>query len=138
MVYKFLEKKAPGRTVKHENISNKDLAEELHKPIIRTFKKRKVHSPFINNVWGADLADIQLINKFNKGIRFWLFIIDICSKYAWVIYLKDKKGITITNAFQRILKELNRKPSKIWIVKVSEFYNTSMKSCLEKGAVEIH
>ena len=55
------------------------------------FEKRKVNSPFIDNIWVADLADMQLINKFNKGFRFLLCVIDIYSKYAWVIPLKDKK-----------------------------------------------
>ena len=71
--------------------SNKELAEELQKPVTRKFNKRKVHSPFIDNIWGYDLADMQLISKFNKGFRFLLCIIDIYSKYAWVILLKDKK-----------------------------------------------
>ena len=70
---------------------------------------------------------MQLTSKFNKGIPFLLCVIDIFSKYAWVIPLKDKKAITITNAFQKILKESNRKP-KIWVNKGSEFYNWSMKS----------
>ena len=85
----------------------KELGEELHKPIIRKFNKRKVHSPFIENIWVLDLADTELINKFNKGVRFLLCVIDIYSKYAWVIPLKDKKGIIITNAFQKILDESN-------------------------------
>ena len=108
-------------------MSNKELAEELHKPIIRKYRKRKVYSPFIDNIWGADLADMQLLSKFNKGIRFLLCVIDIFSKYAWVIPLKDKKGITITNAFQKILDESNRKPNKIWVDKGSEFYSRSVK-----------
>ena len=75
---------------------------------------------------------MQLISKSNKGFRFLLCVIDIYSKYACVIPLKDKKGITITNAFQKILKESNRKPNKIWVDKGIEFYNRSMKSWLEK------
>ena len=71
---------------------------------------------------------MQLMSKSNKGFRFLLCVIDIYSKYACVIPLKDKKGITITNAFQKILKESNRKPNKIWVDKGSEFYNKSMKS----------
>ena len=67
MVSKCFDKKTSGSGIKNENISNKELAEELHKPIIRKFKKRKVHSPFIDNIWGADVADIQLITKFNDG-----------------------------------------------------------------------
>ena len=58
MAYKFFDKKTSGSGIKNENISNKELAEELHKPIIRNFNKRKVHSPFIENIWGADLADM--------------------------------------------------------------------------------
>ena len=71
---------------------------------------------------------MQLISKFNKGFRFLLCVIDIVSKYAWVFPLKDKKGITITNAFQKILKESNRKPNKMWVDKESEFYNSSLKN----------
>ena len=66
---------------------------------------------------------MQLINKFNKGFRFLLCVIDIYSKYAWVILLKNKNCITITNAFQKLLKESNRKPNKIWVDKGSAFYN---------------
>ena len=92
MAYKFCDKKTSGGTVKNENISNKELAEELHKPNIRKFDKRKAHSPFIDNIWGADLAAyMQLISKFNKWFRFLLCVIDIYSKYAWDIPLKVKK-----------------------------------------------
>ena len=101
VVYNLFDKKNSGGTVKNEVISNKELPKELHKPIIGTFNKRKVHSPFIDNIWGADLADMQLISKFNKGLRSLLCVTDFYSKYAWVIPLKDKKGITITNAFQK-------------------------------------
>ena len=150
MVYKFFDKKSTslprsetlatrdkfafGGAIKNENMSNKELAEELQKPIIKKFKKRKVHSSFIDNIWGADLADMQLISKFNKGIRFLLCVIDVFSKYAWTIPLKDKKGIIITNAFQKVLDESNRKPNNIWVDKGSEFYNRSMKSRFEKNA----
>ena len=126
MVYRFFYKKASGGTIKNENISNKELAEELHKPIIKKFKKRRVQSPFIDNIWGDSLADMQLISKFNKGISFLLCATEIFSKYAWVILLKDKKSITITNTFQKILDESNRKPNKILVDKGSEFYNRSM------------
>ena len=70
-------------------MSNKELADEFHKPIIRKFKKR--HLTFIDEIWGADLADMQLISKFNKGLRFLLCVIDYYSKYVWVIALKKKK-----------------------------------------------
>ena len=77
IVHKFFDKKTSGRRVKTKNISNKELDEELHKPIIKKFEKRKVQLPFIDNIWSADLADMQLIYKFNKGTRFLLCIIDI-------------------------------------------------------------
>ena len=74
---------------------------------------------------------MKLISKFNKGFRFLLRAIDIYSKYAWIILLKDKKGTTITDGFQKLLDESNHKLSKIWIDKGSEFYNRSMKSILQ-------
>ena len=89
--------------------------------LLEQFKKRKVYSSFTDTIWGVDLPDIQLLSKFNKGVRFLLCVTDIFSKYAWVVHLKDKKGISIVNAFQKILKESNRKPNKIWVDKGSEF-----------------
>ena len=77
MYYKFFDKKTSGSGIKNENISNKELAKELYKPIIRKFKKRKVHSSFMENIWGANLAIMQLISKFNKGIHFLVCVIDI-------------------------------------------------------------
>ena len=82
---------------------------------------------------------MQLISKFNKRIRFLLCVIDIRSKYTWVTPLKDKKGITITNAFQKLLDKSKRQPNETWVDKGSEFYNRSMKSWLEKkNAIEIY
>ena len=134
MVYKFFEKKSKGSDAKHVNIKltpqNQQLAEEFHKPIIRKFEKRKVYATFKDNIWGADLADMQLLSKYNKGIRFLLCVIDIFSKYAWVVPIKDKKGVSIATAFQSILKQSNRKPNKIWVDKGSEFYNASFKKWL--------
>ena len=92
MVYKFFNKKALGTGFKSENISKKELARELHKPIIRKLEKRKLHSQslFINDIWDADLTDMKLISKFSKRICPSLCVIDIFSKYAWAIPLKDK------------------------------------------------
>ena len=64
---------------------------------------------------------MQLISTFNKGFRFLLCVIDVFSKYSWVVPLKDRKGVSIVDAFQKILKESNRKPNKIWVDKASEF-----------------
>ena len=123
MVYKFFDKKSTGSgfpsssaslIVNNDTKQNLQLAEELHKPIIKKIKKRKVYSGFKDNIWGADLADMQLISKFNKGFRFLLcVVIDIISKYAWVVPLKDKKGFSTVNTFQKILKEPDRRPNKM-------------------------
>ena len=74
---------------------------------------------------------MQLINKFNKGFRILLYLIEIYSKYAWVLNSKNKKGIAITEAFQKNLDESKRKPNKIWVDKCSEFYKISMKSSMK-------
>ena len=97
-----------------------------------------MHLPFIDNIWGADLVDMQLISKSNKRFRFLVCVIDIFSKYAWVNPLKDEKGIRITNDFQKILKESNRKSNKIWVDKGSEFYNRSMKTWFEKNDIYMY
>ena len=92
MVYKFFDKKSACSGVANNEIKQDlQLAEELHKPIIRNFKKRTVSSGFKANIWGADLSDMQLISKFTKGFRFLLCVINIFGKYAWVVPLKDKK-----------------------------------------------
>ena len=80
---------------------------------------------------------MQLISKFNKIIRFFLCVFDIFSKYPWITPLKDKKRITITNAFQKILDESNLKRNKICVDKVSEFYNRSVKSFLQNNNIEM-
>ena len=74
---------------------------------------------------------MQLISKFNKEFRFLLCVFDIYSKYAWVVPLKVKKGVSIVNAFQSILKESNRKPNKIWVDKGSEFYNSQKDNSIK-------
>ena len=83
--------------------------------LLQKFEKRKVYSSFRDNTCGADLADVQLLSKYNKGYRFLLCVIDIFSKYAWVIPLEDKKGISIANGFQKIIDGSKRKPNKIWV-----------------------
>ena len=108
VVYKFFDEETSGSGLKNENISKKELVKVLHKSIIRYFQKWKVHSSYIDNIWGADLVDLQLVSRFNKGICvlscYWYL-----SKYASTNPLKDRKGITITNTFQKILDKSNRK-----------------------------
>ena len=111
MVYKYFDKKSTGSGIASSSI----LADELHKPIIKKFNKRKVYSQFKDNIWGVDLADMQSLSRENKGIKYLLCAIDLYSKYVFVIPLKDKKGISIVNPFDKIIKQSNRKPIKIWV-----------------------
>ena len=100
-----------------------------NKELLKNYTNQlSVHSSLIDNICGTDPADMQLLSKLNKGTRVLICVIDVISIYAWVIPLKDKKSITIADAFQKLLKESNRKPNKIWVDKGSEFYNRSMKS----------
>ena len=145
MVYKFFDKRAQGSSrplssasLITNNKENIQLAKELHKPIIRNLKERKVYSSFRDNVWGPDLADTQLSSKFNKRFRFLLCVIDVYSKYGWVVPLKDKKGVSTVNAFQKILNDSGRKRNKIWVDKGSEFYNNSFKKWLKDSDIEMY
>ena len=130
MVYKFFDKKSSGSGISNE--PDYQLANEIHKPIIRRFKKRNVYSSFRDNIWGVHLADMQLLSKYNKGIKYLLHAIDLFSKYAWVVPIKDKKGTSIVNAFKKILNNSNRKPNKVWTDQGSKFYNNSFKDFLKK------
>ena len=111
------------------------LANELHKPVTKKFNKRKVYSQFKDNIWGVDLADMQSLSKKNKGIKYLLCAIDLYSKYAFIVPLKDKKGISVTNGFNKIIKQSGRKPNKIWVDQGSEFYNHVFKRCLSRNNV---
>ena len=127
MVYKCFDKKSTGSGIVNNNNNNiiikqnLQLAEELRKPIIRKSKKRKVYSGFRDNVWGADLADIQLISKFNEGFRFLLCVIDIFSKYAWVVPLKDKKVLVLLMLFKKYRKNLIKNLIKYGLIKEMNF-----------------
>ena len=95
MVYKFFNERS--KKVLGSGIENKLLAEELHKPINKKVKRRKVYSSFKDNIWGVDLPDMSLISKFNKGVKHLLYVIDLFSRFAWVVGLKDKKGKSLSD-----------------------------------------
>ena len=136
MVYKFFDKKSVGSGINMIKSSSSILADEIHKPIIKKFeKRRKVYSQFKDNIWGVDLADMQSLRRKNKGIKYLLCVIDLYSKYAFVIPLKDKKGISILNAFDKIIKQYNRKPNKIWVDQGGEFYNYVFKKWLSDNDI---
>ena len=103
MVFKFFDSEvySPDKNTVGSGVNeNIKLANELHKPIIRKFNKRKLYSSFKDNIWSADLADMQLLSKFNKGIKYLLCVIDLFSKYAFVVPLKDKKGLVLLMHFR--------------------------------------
>ena len=139
MIYKFFDSKvAPldKKTMSGKGIkNNKILAEEMHKPVIKKFGKRKVYSQFKDNIWGVDLAGMQSLSRKNKGITYLLRAIDLFSKYAFVIPLKDKNGISIVNVFNKIIKQSNRKPNKIWVDQGSEFYHRVFKKWLSDNDI---
>ena len=111
------------------------MADELHKPVIKEFNKRKVYSQFKYDIWGVDLADMQSLSKKNKVIKYLSCAIDLYSKYAFVIPLEDKKGISVTNGFNKIIKQSNRKPNKIWVDQGGEFYNNVFKKWLSDNDI---
>ena len=135
MVYNFFDKNSIGSGVA-TSIANKSatklnyqLANELHRQINKKFKRRKVYPSFKDKIWGVDLADMQSLSKYNKGIKYVLFAIDLFSKYAWVVPLKDKREISVVNVFQKIISK-GRKPNKIWVyglIKVVSFTKSFLK-----------
>ena len=140
MIYNFFNErtKGSGINLQESSLNNEVLAEGFHKPTIKNFKRRKVYSTFKDNIWGVNLADMQLISKYNKGIRYLLCVIDLFSRYASVIPLKNKNGDSIVEGFKKILNDSNRKPNKIWLDHGSEFYNNKFKSFLKENDIEIY
>ena len=111
MIYKFFDNKSNGKGVTTE--PNYHFTNELHWQVIKKFMRRQVYSSFRDNIWGVDLADMQPLSKYNKEIKYLLCAIDLFSKYAWVAPLKDKRGTSIVDAFQKIFSK-GHKPNKIW------------------------
>ena len=112
MVFKVFDKKPNGSCVTAE--PNYQHANELHRQIIEKFQRRNFYSYFRENIWGIDLADMQSLSKHNKGIKHLLWRIDMFSKHGLVVPLKDRRGISIINKFQKIISK-ERKPNNPWI-----------------------
>ena len=94
---------------------NEQLAEPLHKPVLKKFKRRKIYARFKDSIQAADLAEMESLSSNSKNIKYLLCAIDVYTKYAWVKHLKDKKGKTVLNAFMEIVNEFNRKPNRLWV-----------------------
>ena len=135
MAYSFFDKESSESSVNAE--PNYQLANELHKQIIRKYNKRKVCSSFRDNIWGVELTDIESLSKYNKEIKYLSCAIDLFSKYKWILSLKDKRGISIVNAFQKIISE-GRKPNKIWVDQGGQFYNNLFKRFLKINRIEMY
>ena len=101
----------------------------------RKFQRRKVEVYGVDDIWGADLVDMQEWSRNNKGYKYMLNVIDVYSKYAWSVPLKDKKGDTTTEAFKYIVKNSNRIPKHIWVDKGKEFYNKIMDEWLKENNI---
>ena len=117
---------------------SQQLAEELHKPITRNFRKRRVISHGIDKIWAADLVEIQKFSKWNKGIRYLLMIIYVFSKYGWIASLKDKKTESVSSVFDEIFKKSKRKPEMLWTDKGSEFVSKHFKEFLKKNKIKLY
>ena len=117
---------------------SQQLAEELHKPITRNFRKRRVISRGVDEIWDADLVEMQKYSKWNKGFNYLLMVIDIFSKYGWIVALKDKKTESVSLAFVHIFKKSKRKPEKLWTDKGSEFISKHFKDFLKKNNIMLY
>ena len=115
---------------------NKILSEELHKPKRKNYNRRKIIVNHINEIFAADLVEMQKFAKLNKGYRYLLTCIDIFSKFSWVIPLKDKKGITIKNALEKIFNE--RKSKFLWTDNGKEFYNKEVQDLLNENNIKLY
>ncbi len=110
------------------------LADELHKPIFTKFQRRKVYSKEVDYIWSADL--IELNN--DKGYKYALTVIDLRSRYAWVVPLKNKTGNTLMLAFQQIFNKSKRKPKKLWTDEGREFYNKTFMNFLKNNSITLY
>ena len=113
------------------------LADELHKPIRRKFKTRRVIANHIDEIWCSDIVEMQKFSRWNAGYRYLLMVLDVFSKYGWIIPLKDKKGETVAEALKTILKE-GRKPEYLWTDKGKEYYNKHVKELLDKNKITLY
>ena len=133
MVFTFFDKKTgSGISV------NEQLAEELHKPVTKKFKRRIVYAKYKDNIWTSDLAEMESLSSKNKNVKCLLCFIDVFTKYAWIKPLKDKKSKTVPNTFIEIVNEYNRKPNKLWVDKGRGFYNKLMQGWLDNNNILLY
>lgn len=127
---KIKDKKVKKWLLDHESYS-------LHRPKRKNFERRKVIVPGIDHTWQADLVDVSSLSDKNDEFKFILTCIDVFSKYAWVVPLKNKSGKTLEKAFETILS-LKRIPQKLHTDKGSEFYNKDFQRLLTKHNIKMY
>ena len=114
------------------------LADELHKPIGRNFPKRRVIVHNVDDIWCSDLVDMQKLSKWNKGYKYLLMVLDLFSKYGWIVPLKTKTGLEVSKSFKTIFKKSRAKPKKLWVDKGKEYYYKNVLDLLAKNNIEIY
>ena len=119
-------------------VMSEELADELHKPIRKKFARRRVISNHVDDIWAADLVDMQYYSRSNKGYKYILMIIDVFSKYGWAEPLKNKKGVEIVGAFTKIWNSGQTPPKRLWTDKGREFMNKEFKNLLEEKKVHLY
>lgn len=113
-------------------MSKQEIVNEIHKAARKNFYRRSVILKGIDDLWQADLMDMQNLRKYNKGYNYILLVIDCFSKYAWAEPLKSKNKIDVTTAFENILNKSQRKPVNLQTDSGTEFYNTSFQMLMKK------
>ena len=98
------------------------------------FRKRKVYVKCIDEIFAADLVDMQAFSEFNYGIKYLLTVIDVFSRYGWMVPLKTKTGLEVANALKKIFQQ--RKSKKLWVDRGKEFYNKHVQELIRYDTIE--
>ena len=120
------------------------LAKEVFSPQITKFRRERIIPLYKDETWSADLIEKSSLSKYYNNYKFILTVIDIFTKYAWAVPLKNKSGLSITNGFKIVLSEHpqggceSRKPEKLWVDRGSEFYNKTFKSLLKEYETKLY
>ena len=120
-----------------EDLTN-DISNELHHRVVRNFERRKVIVYHVDDIWGADLVDMQEWKSDNNNNSYILTVIDVMSKYGWAEPIKNKQASTVLNAFEKIIKESKRKPYKLWVDQGTEFYNKNFEKYLTDNDISMY
>ena len=115
----------------------KEIAKEIFSPVIKKFQRIQIQTNYKDECWSIDLIDRSSLSKYNKNCKFIFTIIDIHTKYAWAIPLKDKSGRSTTTAFKSPIEKAKRKPDEIWSDRGEEFYNKTFLDFLKQNEIRI-